>query len=252
MADRGASEVIGFALIFSLVVMSVAVISVSGLNSLQNARDAEQVENAERAFDVLADNVADLHERGAPSRATEIALGQAQLRTGDEIEINVSVTRTGESNPTPVINRSIRPIIYSGNQDRQLVYEAGAVIRENPDGGILVREPPFMTASERVLIPVLSLRSDNIQSLGGSTVLVRTDHRGATVKHASTNSSVQKVTVRIQSPRAAIWADYFEQSGFENCEPSDVVDTVTCEYNPSGEINRVYIVDHDIVVAIDS
>lgn len=248
MADRGVSDVIGFVLVFSLVVASVAVVSVSGVDTLQTARDAEQLENAERAFDVLADNVADLHRRGAPSRATEMSLGQAQLKTGDPIVMNVTVNETGAASPTPVLNRTARPIVYSGNRDRQLVYEAGAVFRVNRDGGLMTRQPPFVIADDRVLLSVLTIRSESTQSLGGSSVLVRTDHRGAAVRHASSDGSVQNVTIRVESPRASVWADYFEDSGFDCTTPGTAV---SCQYNPAGGIERVYVVNHDVVVEID-
>lgn len=249
MTDRGASDVIGFALVFGLVVTSVAIVSVSGVGSLENARDAEQLENAERAFDVLADNVADLHQRNAPSRATEISLGEAQLQTGDKIQMNVSIHRTGETDPTPITNRTIRPIVYSGNQERQLVYEGGAVFRENRDGGVLVREPPFVVNDDRVLVPILALRSQTVQSHGGSTVLVRTDHRRASIQHASTDSGIEKVIVEIESPRAYLWEEYFEGNGFNCSSPGTELE---CAFEPGPEIERVYVVDHDIKVEINS
>lgn len=246
--DRAVSEVLSYVLVFSLVASSVAVVSVVGIDGLQNARDAEQLDNAERAFDVLADNVADLHQRGAPSRATEVSLSRAQLSTGEHVVLNVSVTEQGDSDPTPVLNRTIRPIVYTGNQDRRLVYEAGAVFRENRDNGLLVRPPPLLVDDERVLLTVVSMRSDGRQSLGGSTVLVRTDHRGASVKHADASSTVENVTVRVASPRAGLWASYFEDSGFDCNTPGSAV---TCWRDPSGTFDRVYVVDHDVKVEIE-
>ena len=87
---RGASETIGFVLVFSLIVLTVGVVLTVGYTGLQDARDAERVNNAERAFDVLADNIEDITDRGAPSRGTEIRLAEAAIGPGAPTHINIS------------------------------------------------------------------------------------------------------------------------------------------------------------------
>ena len=54
MTDRGQSEVIGFVLVFVLVVSTVSIASVAGFGSLQDARDYERSQNAERAVEAIA------------------------------------------------------------------------------------------------------------------------------------------------------------------------------------------------------
>lgn len=248
MSDRAASEVLSFALVFGLVVTSVAIVSVSGLGTLEATRDGEQMNNAERAFDVLADNMADLYQQGAPSRATELKVGDAQLEFGDHSEMNVSVTKAGDANPTPVLNRTMRPIIYEGSQDRQLVYEGGAVFREDRNGGRIVHEPPLVVTGNHVLYTFVGTRSNERASVGGSTVLVRSAYRGSTVRFENTSADVESVTVDVTSPRAGSWADYFESIGFD-C--GTVGADVSCEYDPSGTIDSVYVVDHDIRLEVE-
>ena len=190
MSERAVSEVLSFTLVFALIVTSVAIVSVSGLGSLQDVRDAEQLENAERAFDVLADNLADLHRQGAPSRATEISLGQAQLATEDNVTMTVKVKDDGGTT-IDVGTWEIRPLVYSGNQERELVYEAGAIFRTNRDSGFVVRDPPLVVDDDRVLLSIIGLNSPQVQSLGGSTVLVRATHRDADVAFSRTDGTIQ-------------------------------------------------------------
>lgn len=243
--ERAVSEVLSFTLVFALVVTSVAIVSVSGLGSLQDARDAEQLENAERAFDVLADNLADLHRQGAPSRATEISLGQAQLATEDNVTMTVEVEDGGGT--TTVGTWEIRPLVYSGNEERELVYEGGAIFRTNRDSGFVVRDPPLVVDDDRVLLSIIGLNSPQVQSLGGSTVLVRTNHREADVAFSRTDGTIQSLTVKVESPREAQWEAYFESHGF-TCSGSA---PISCEYVPASNFERVYVVYHDIGVAID-
>ncbi|MFC6864528.1 hypothetical protein ACFQGE_13810 [Halomicroarcula sp. GCM10025817] len=246
MSERAVSEVLSFTLVFALIVTSVAIVSVSGLGSLQDVRDAEQLENAERAFDVLADNLADLHRQGAPSRATEISLGQAQLATEDNVTMTVKV-EDDSGTTIDVGTWEIRPLVYSGNQDRELVYEAGAIFRTNRDSGFVVRDPPLVVDDDRVLLSIIGLNSPQVQSLGGSTVLVRATHREADVAFSRTDGSIQSLTVQVESPREAQWEQYFESHGF-TCTGSA---PVSCEYDPGSNFERVYVVYHDIGVGID-
>lgn len=246
MADRAVSEVLSFALVFSLIVASIILVSVSGLGALQNARDAEQMENAERAFDVLSDNIADLHKQGAPSRATEVSLGEASLRTGENTTISVQV-HDGTA-PKDVGTWEIRPIIYAGNQERELVYEAGAVYRTNRDSGVQKRTPPILVSDDRVLITVVGTTASGQQSLGGSTVLVRTNHRNSNVSFADTGGNIEHVNISVDSDprREELWQSYFEREGF-TCAANG-----WCNFtSSSGDIQRTYVVYHDIAVEID-
>jgi len=254
MSDRAVSEVISYVLVFSLIVSAVGLVSISGLASLQETRDAEQIQNAERAFDVLADNVADIHQRGAPSRATEISLGENQLYTDDNVTMRVEIDNDVDSDFDYEDSWRIRPIVYSGSEERRLVYEAGAVFRTNRDSEILIREPPFIIENDRILIPVVGINRPNAQSLGGSTVLVRTklQERTTGLANPDNTTGVDKLNVTIiDSPRQDQWQAYFENSGFENCsEPN--TNELTCKFVPdTGTIDRVYIVYHDISVNID-
>jgi len=251
MSDRAVSEVISYVLVFGLIVSAVGIVSISGLASLQETRDAEQIQNAERAFDVLADNVADIHKRGAPSRATEISLGKNQLYTDENITVRVEIDNDGDSAFEFEDSWEIRPIVYSGTQERRLVYEAGAVFRTNRDSGILIREPPFVVENDRILLPVIGLNRPSAQSLGGSTVLVRTKEQERTTGLANpeNTTSVDQLNVTIEnSNQQAQWSSYLEDAGFD-CGSSHLSNAVECEYFPSGD--RVYIVYHDIAVNID-
>ena len=91
MADptdtRGVSEIVGFILVFSLVLGTITLVYASGLSGLDDTRDAERITNAERAFDVLANNFQQMGRGEAPNRATEIKLAEAQLSVRDALGV---------------------------------------------------------------------------------------------------------------------------------------------------------------------
>lgn len=251
MSERAVSEVISYVLVFGLIVSSVAIISVSGLSTLQDVRDDEQLANAERAFDIMSDNIEDIHRRGAPSRATEISLGEAELATGSNVTMRVYVD--DGSGLQEEADRRIRPIIYNGEEERELVYEAGAVFRTNRDSGILVQEPPSLIAEDRVHIPIIGLNRPQAQSLGGSTVLVRTELQSRTVAYEDTADNVQEIRIEIvDSAHEDLWIEYLESEGFSDCQDNAAGDGIQCDFTPDpGTIDIVYVVDYDIEVNID-
>jgi hypothetical protein len=225
--DRGVSEVLGYILVFTLIVASITVVSVGGFGSLRDARDAEQVENAQRAFDVLSNNMADVYYRGAPSRATEFAVGDSTVSLGDPVVINVSVRDgSGIHGPDPY---ETRPLVQDLAGGRQLVYSAGAVLGSNRQSGLIVHDPPFLVGTSRVHLTVPVFRSPAVKSVSGETVLVRGKVNDRSVPVRDTDGSYNTVFVNVTSPRDDAWSQYLESEGF-TCQAvaSAPANTIRC------------------------
>lgn len=244
MSDRAVSEVISYVLVFALITGAVAVVSVSGLATLQDTRNAEQINNAERAYDVLGDNMADIYRRDAPSRATELNLAGSTLSTGGNVTIIVSVDGSEE------FRAPVRPLVFSGEEDRQLVYEAGAVFRTNRAGGIRVQDPPFILENDRVLISIVGLNRPGIQSVSGSTALVRAKNENSTVEYENTISSVSSYNITVKNTQQAdLWGEYLSDQGGSSC--STTATAAGCDFSPTGSNGRFYVVYHDIFLSIN-
>lgn len=248
MRDRGVSEVVGFALVFALVVSMVIIVTVSGVGTLRDARDAEQANNAERAFEVMGDNVADIYERGAPSRATEIDLKESTIFVGQPTRINVSVT-DGAGNRENVTAESV-PLIYRVNGDTRMVFEGGAIFRTRGDAGIVMRPPPLVSGPERTQISVLEFDGETGRAISGSTVLIRANLRGASdsQRHpegsnlviANATGGVKQVWYNVTSPdRAALWNRTLSSHEGVTCPDADADPrTTTCKLSST---NRIYV-----------
>lgn len=233
--ERGVSEVLEYVFIFSLVVASIGVVTVGGMGSLENAQTAEQIENAEKGFGVLHDTMAELYDEGAPSRATELSLGETELFYGDNVTVNVTVV-DGET--TTVTEREIRPVVQRLGPDRFLVYEAGAVFRTTADGGLTVLEPPHMYRTDGVHVTVPAFRSGSVQGVGSSNVLVRAKVTNRSVPVTDADGS-DKVVVNVTSPRYEQWASYLEDQPSVDCTVDDPNSRVTCTRD--SDLERVYV-----------
>lgn len=252
--DRGVSDVIGFVLVFGLVATTVAVITVGGLDSLQEVRNAEQSNNAERAFDVLGDNMEDVFTEGAPSRATEISLTRAQISMTSEITVNVTWEDTSTPGSGSYSTSTVTPIVWESTSeaDANVVYSLGAVIRDDPgEGGTVIREPPFILQKERVVIPMVRTWVDQPVSYTGSTVRVRGKATQRSVINRSTDGSYDRLWLNITTPRADTWQQYLDRKSMtDDCTVYDTSDgdKVGCEFETPSE---VYITGHQIRVSIE-
>jgi|AntRauMinimDraft_4_1070384.scaffolds.fasta_scaffold00059_66 hypothetical protein len=220
-ATRGLSDVVGFVLVFGLIVSAVAVVSVGGFQVLEDARDSQQATNAEQALDVLDGNVEDLAVRGAPRRSTEILLSDAELTFGDPVTFNVTAGGTN------YYATNVTPLVYRTDGGAELVYVNGAVLRQHGDDAYLANEPR-VSAGDRTFVPfvVTSAHSGGASATNARRVLVRTIVNGREVR----TFDDPDVELNITTPRAAAWERYLEDELGEECVGPDdgFVGEVSC------------------------
>lgn len=241
---RSASEVLGYIFVFALVLMAIAFVTALGVPTLEDVRDSEQSANAERAFDVVADNMAAIYERNSPSRSTEIDLANTELFYGNNISIAVtvddgSVVRTHEY--------QIRPVVLRVNDKSSLVYEGGAVFRVEQNGGLVLRDPPFLFTETRVHAPIIQTTAPGIETASGTTVLLRGQATDRSIVATDTEGGFQEVTVEISSPRYELWAEYLTEQDALDCTTDDSTETVECDLD---DPEIVYVTRHRIDVSI--
>lgn len=232
--DRAVSEVVGFVLVFSLVTMTIAVVFTAGFGGLQDAQRTEQVNNVERAFDVLDTNVEEVGRQGAPSRATEMRLSGGQLGFGEPTTITVDVNDGTEATVVET-----RPLVYV-NGDTEIAYELGAIVRTDDGGSVMLTPPGHVLNDDRSAIPLLvtTKPSDQTSISGHRTVLVRGSHQHTDLLVPSTTDAV---TVTVESSRADVWERYFERAAEQQTGGSVSRTGDTIEYTITGGEKSVTI-----------
>jgi hypothetical protein len=238
--ERAISEVLGYVVVFSLVITSILLVT-GAFSVIQDVRDSEREKNAARAFDVTAENMAAIYERDAPSRATEIDLGDSSIFYAN----NVSITVRGDG--TELASYRIRPVEMQVTDEQSLVYEGGAVFRDQPDADVMLREPPFLLTNDRVNIPIVQTIAPEIQSVGSTTVLLRGERTDRSVIESDTSSSYSQLTIEVASPRYEGWETHFEQNPALDCTTDPVLETVECTID---DPDTVYVVHHQIALSL--
>jgi len=241
--ERGLSDVLGYVIVFALVLTSIGFITVSGVDSLEDIRRSEQASNAERAFNIVHSNMAAVYERNSPSRATEIDLTNAQLHYTSNISMEIQVGAVQ-------VERAMRPIVLQPSGGDEIVYEAGAVFRTSDDGGVMLEEPPLLFGSQRVHAPIVKTTTPAIKSAGSTTVLLRGRSTARDVPVAGPDGAYAGETIRVtvSSPRYETWERYFEEeTALSGCTTDDTTETVECTMTAP---DTVYVTLQEIEVSI--
>lgn len=236
MPERGVSDVLGYVLVFSLVVSTIGMVYTTGLGGLDDVRESEKLSNAERAFDVLDANVEDLVGGTAQTRATEIKLEGATLDFEDPVIVNVSNANGS------FYRAEMRPIYFVGEtDDTRIVYENGAILREDGDSAV-VRNEPDISFGEKTVIPLVVTRTRDSGRSGSGTVLVRTEVADRSVVRLPAEGG--DATITVTSPRADAWADHVSESSAVDCTVANA--TATCTVDT--DVVYVQVVRIDVTV----
>lgn len=224
--ERGVSDVVGYILVFSLITITIGTVFAVGITGVEDRREAERVANVERAFDVLDDNLRDVQRYSDPNRATEIRLAGGTLSTSAETRFVLANT----SDPDDVTNHTLdewtsRTIAYEEG-DTTIAYEAGALVRGDGDGSVMLSEPRFVAADGRTTIPMVALlRGDGEESVTGEGTVQITAVEDPNADSTTTRfdaASGETLYLWVETDHPDAWARYFERvDGFSDATPAD-------------------------------
>ncbi|RYJ13403.1 hypothetical protein ELS19_05105 [Halogeometricum borinquense] len=241
--SRGVSEVLGFVLVFGLVIASVGTVYAFGVGELRETRDFERVNNAERAFEVFADNVADVARRGAPSRGTELKLSDSTLGYGETM-VNVSLDTTPATPGSDMNNStgsiSLSPVVMTLQDAGEVRYATGAVMRTDGNGPPrMTHEPDFIFDKDRAVVQLVRSVPRGTTQVGGERIArIRTVKTSRSTLLTRTETPVT-LRFNVTSPYAPAWGDYLESEGF-TCDPyTDDSTDISCSLD---DVSRVTIV----------
>jgi len=207
--ERGQSELVGYAILFSLALTALVVTVVFGLTALEDVQETTVVDNGEFALGAVESDVDALYRGSATTRRTELSLKSASLETGAETTITVSVD-SPSGGPTRQFGPfAFRPIVYS-SEGVDFVYENSLGIRDQRQGAVAVTDSEFVVSSDQTVVPVVQTVAEP-QSVGksatGSVEAVVNRTRGYTVTNRTFPSDAFNVTVEIDTApdRVRVW-----------------------------------------------
>jgi hypothetical protein len=213
-ADRRAvSNLVGFLLIFAIIITSVGAISTFGYDALLDLRESEQLNNADRAFEILKANFDEVARGDAPRRTGQIDLNDGSLRVRNDTIIDVTVNGTGETE-----SLAVRTLQYRVDETT-IAYQSGLTARRQDGGTALRKEPEFACTETAAVVSVVELTDPGRQVTTGtvgvigrlnrSTVLFPNNRTGS---ESNRDPHADNVTISVDSPYAGGWEQFFQDS----------------------------------------
>lgn len=216
MNGRAQSEILGYVIVFSIIAASVGFIYVTGLPALENSQEAMATNNVESAFDVMDDNIRDITQEGAPSRATEVRIAGGRLFVGEPTEIRFYAENTTEEDDNITVVADTYPVIYRDDADRRVSYVAGAIIRGNGTASAMVSQPDWRFTDRRTIVPIQVLTPrGGLQGISGDTTILlvtKLQVRAYTQSLAQTDGAEAEVNVSVKTDRPGAWEQYFSEA----------------------------------------
>lgn len=217
MNDRAISELIGFVLIFSIIVTGATLALTVGESGLDEIRTFEQQENAERAFVLLGQNFAELEHSRSESVSGTIDLNDGQVWYENESSVDVTVENaTGE---TREFTLPMGSVVYEVD-GATVRYESGLVVRADGDNGVEKSAPRFSCRDGGSFLSVVTLNGDDASQFGSGTVQISARSSGSSLAYPHNRSGpwdatdAAAVTIDVDSPRAAVWERHLDENGW--------------------------------------
>lgn len=241
--DRGVSNVVGYVLVFSLITVTIGAVFAVGITGVEDRREAERVANVERAFDVLDDNLRDVQRYGDPNRATEVRLAGGALSVSGETRVVLADTdETDDVENGTLAEWTSRTVTYREG-DTTIAYDAGALVRGDGDGSVMLSEPRFVAAAGRTTVPIVALvRGDGDERVAGDgtvqiTAVADSNDDSETRRFDAASGETLYLWVETDHPDA--WARYFDRvDGFADATPADADGVAVAELTHD---DRVYV-----------
>ena len=166
-SDSAVSEVVGFILVFSIIMLAIGVIYAVGYPCIQSSKKNTQFQNTEQSFMVLQSDIKMVAFDQAPVKTLKTSLG------GGSLTVNSSKGHIKVENATGTIwyDDTIGVIEYEKN-GRSIAYEGGGVWEKYPVGSALKLSEPRIfahntsTGIRTVFVSIINISSD-LSSVGG-------------------------------------------------------------------------------------
>ena len=207
-SESAVSEVVGFILVFSIIMLAIGVIYAVGYPTIQSSKENTQFQNMEQSFMVLQSNINTVAFDHAPVKTLKTSLGGGSL-TVNSSKGHITVER---QNAEIRYSGTLGAIEYEKN-GRSVAYEGGGVWEKYPAGAaIKLSEPRIFVqdvdGNRTVFVSIINISSD-LSSVGGdgtASVVVRSK---PSTYPLNITYFYDNVIITVKSDYADAWGRYF-------------------------------------------
>ena len=215
-SDDAVSEVLGYILIFGMVVTMVGLIFTVAIPLMEDSQERAYIESIKRGITVL------------DSKASMVALGESPSQTinidskGGIFGVNESASYISivmNETGTPIFDGTLGTLTYELD-GTVIAYEGGGVWMKYPQGGAIMLSPPeFHYNGETLTLPIIRLLgNEHTSGIGTVQFKVAKDNSQIRFPNSGINTSFinpvagsRDIQITITSDYYKAWAKYMDE-----------------------------------------
>ena len=210
-SDSAVSEVVGYSLVFGIIVLAIGLIYVAGIPTLQSTKDATQFKSVEQGFMILNTDLSKVALDQSPVRTTKLGTAEGGMLASNPEACNISLKIFDGSG-----NEQFNDTIAMGRIEfvsgvGSITCENGAVIAKYGSGSFMTIKPRMFGESDqnRIMFSLIKV-NDSSRSAGGGIAQV-------TISNPRFNESLfntpevyenGKMKIKVESEYADSWARF--------------------------------------------
>lgn len=206
--DRAVTELVGFVLLFGTVVLSVALVSLVGVQSIQLHEQQQSTRDVDRALVALSADFDDIvRSEGVRERTHQLAIAGGQISTGEPgSKIDLRIEHHGG---TETESWRLGSVIYESGSG-SVAYEGGGVFRTGETGKrTAIVEPRLTCSDETALISLVRITEDGGSYQSARRASITATETGTAYRETFSDVRSLEVGVETDDADARGWADGF-------------------------------------------
>lgn len=219
-SPRGVSDVLGYLMIFGIIVTLTFVATTTGVTEIATQQQVEQVTTVERGFQILDRDFETIQTHKDSRKSTPINIQSGSIGYGETATITVGQWDTSDDEFDANTSVTTHTITYK-KDDTDLVYEAGLLFNDKASRDTLSRsETGFVVTDTKAVLPVVTI--DPLNPDFGTTpagkVVIQSIHTGESADIADRTITGDALKIEINSTKPGGWERQLADDGFENIE----------------------------------
>lgn len=208
---RSLSDVLGYAIIFSIILLSITLVSLVGFQNIDDARESQTNSQIQNSYSQLDSNIELVLDETAQKTRTTVSVDNSLLYLGEE------ETFTIVNDGNDVIRSDVNPIVYDYNRNRYKHIGTAAISGRTDGGFIFTKKPRFLQSGSSLLFRFPEIQPSNSTSEGftvsqGNWDIVLESDDNATEYRKINN--LQDPKLEIETPNTDLWESYCNTSSY--------------------------------------
>lgn len=238
MSNRAVSELVGFVLIFGIIMTGATLAVMVGQDQISDIDDHQQTRNAERSLELFGRSLNGLDQARSDSAISTININDGSLTMSSNGDVTVTVENQSMATPwTWSQNHNTGGLEYSYD-DTVVRYENGMVLRSDRGSAVSRIDPPMRCSDDQAIVSVVTLNTTGDRQVGDGRVSVvgyKNETRLLYPRNRSGAGSALNatyVTVEVNTDHEGIWDGRMVEKDWMN--PTS--NRYECDVGPDGRV----------------